>query len=60
MTELHCEMREDCTEPVTHLDDDGWVYCTEHGIERRGWKCCRKLRDWELRKLQRGEQLTHY
>lgn len=57
---LKCDMRDDCTNPVTHLDQSGFVYCTTHGVERRDWKPCRKLRDWELRKLQRGEQLRRY
>lgn len=57
---LHCEMKEECEEPVTHLDNSGFIYCTEHGIQRRDWKPCRKLRDWELRKLERGEQITRY
>lgn len=57
---LCCDQREDCTAPVTHLDQNGFVYCTEHGIKRRDWKPCRKLRAHELRRLERGEVLTRY
>ena len=57
---LTCDMREDCTEPVTHIDSSGFAYCTPHGIDRRAWKPCRKLRPWELRRLERGEQLRRY
>ena len=59
-TDLHCDMSHDCESPVTHIDQDGYAYCTTHGEQRRYSQPCRKLRDWELRKLQRGEQLTRY
>lgn len=57
---LTCDMRESCTADVTMIDDNGFVYCTSHGMERRGWRPCRKLRPHELRRLQRGEQVTRY
>ena len=59
-TILACDMESDCREPVTHLDKKGYAYCTEHGIERRFWMPCRKLRPWEVRRLERDEPLTHY
>lgn len=55
-----CDMTENCTDPVTHIDQNGFVYCTAHGIERRDWKPCRKLRSHELRRIERGEQVTRY
>jgi hypothetical protein len=58
--DLRCDMATDCQAPVTHIDDKGYAYCTEHGRERQAWRRCRKLRPAELRKLQRGEQLAHY
>lgn len=58
--ELHCDMTADCPEPVTHIDSDGFAYCTDHGLERRWYQPRRKLRPHELRKLQRGEQLARY
>lgn len=60
MNHLKCEMTEDCTGEVTHLDDSGFIYCTPHGISRRDWKLCRKLRPHELRRLQAGRQVTRY
>ena len=57
---LRCDMTDDCEQPVTHIDNDGFAYCTTHGLQRRWYQPCRKLRDWELRKLQRGGQLTKY
>lgn len=60
MTTPKCDMWLSCTEPVTHIDDKGFVYCTTHGLERRGWRPCRKLRPHELRRLERGEQVKSY
>lgn len=47
---------------ITHIDESGFAYCTPCGLKRQAdrWKCCRKLRPHELRKLQRGEQLRSY
>lgn len=59
-TILRCDMAADCGEPVTMIDQKGYAYCTDHGLERRQWQPCRKLRGWELRKLQRGEPLARY
>lgn len=55
-----CDMKTDCTEPVSHIDDKGFVYCEKHGLQRRGWRPCRKLRPHELRRLQAGKTLAHY
>lgn len=57
---LRCDMTADCEEAVTMLDNDGFVYCTSHGLSRRSWKQCRKLRPHEIRRLERGETLTRY
>ena len=57
---LHCEMSDTCDAPVTMLDQGGFIYCTEHGMRRRDWKPCRTLRAHEVRRLQRGEQITRY
>lgn len=57
---LRCDGVEGCTEPVTHIDNKGYAYCTKHGIERRDCRPCRKLRPWELKQLLRGETLARY
>jgi hypothetical protein len=57
---LTCDMKKECAAPVTHIDQDGFAYCTPHGEQRRMYQPCRKLRPWELRKLQRGEPLAKY
>jgi len=50
-----------CSGPVTHLDDSGFAYCTTHGVHRReSGEKSRKLRPWELHKLERGEPLPRY
>lgn len=59
-TVLACDMTDDCQTPVTMIDDKGYVYCTDHGLERRDWRPCRKLRDHEVNRLNRGEPLAHY
>ena len=58
--ELTCDMERDCVSPVTMIDDKGYAYCEAHGLERRYWRPCRKLRPHELRRLLRGEQLKSY
>lgn len=57
---LTCEMDDACTEPVTHIDNKGFIYCTDHGVDRRWWVPCRKLRPHELNRLRRGEQVRRY
>ena len=59
-TELRCEMKANCTEPVTHIDSDGFVYCTAHGVQRRAWQPCRKLRPHEVNRLKAGGILARY
>jgi hypothetical protein len=59
-TTLHCEMKRECIQPVTYLDEKGYIYCTFHGQLRQGWCRCRKLRPHELRKLERGEPVARY
>jgi hypothetical protein len=57
---LKCDMRAECAAPIARLDDKGYVYCEPHGAERKLYRPCRKLRAWELRKLERGETLSRY
>jgi len=56
----HCDMRAGCEHDVTMLDQDGFVYCEAHGLARRRYQPCRKLRPAELHKLARGEQIRKY
>jgi hypothetical protein len=60
MSDPTCDMERGCTAAVAMIDQQGYAYCTEHGLSRRLYQPCRKLRAWELRKLQRGEALARY
>lgn len=57
-----CDWSTDCNAPVSHLDEKGFVYCTEHGIGRRLYsgRRCRKLRPWELKMVHAGKALPSY
>jgi hypothetical protein len=57
---LRCDMVEMCGEEVTHIDEKGYIYCTNHGWARRSWCRCRKLRPHELSRLRRGLQVERY
>lgn len=59
---VSCEMRRECTAPVTHIGDKGYVYCAEHAQIRRasGYEHCRRLRQWELRLLRADVPLPSY
>jgi len=60
-TKLSCDMTADCERPITHLDEKGYIYCTPHGESRRGGGIrCRKLRPYELRRLEAGQQVRSY
>jgi hypothetical protein len=60
MTMPTCDMTADCIEPITYLDDKGFVYCTMHGLQRQDWRRCRKMRQHELRRIERGLQIERY
>jgi hypothetical protein len=57
---LQCDMDRDCQGEITHLGQKGYVYCEKHGLQRRYYRPCRKLRPGEIKKLQRGEALARY
>lgn len=59
-SKLACDMKRDCAEPVTMLDQNGYAYCTAHGLQRRGSQPCRKLKSYEITKLESGGQLSRY
>lgn len=59
--DLKCEMRKECVQGVTHIDNKGFIYCRFHGQARKesGYRC-RMLTGGELKKLNSGQQLAHY
>lgn len=58
---LTCDMSRDCTAPVTHLEEKGYIYCTAHAADRRTYgHRCRKLRPHEIKRLEGGGVLARY
>lgn len=57
---LTCDMTNDCHEPITHIDEKGYIYCRAHGIQRKTCCRCRQLQPAELNRLKRGEALQRY
>jgi hypothetical protein len=56
---LQCDMTTDCANPVTHVDEKGFIYCCDHGVTRKNYCRCRKLLSNELRTLRNGKPI-HY
>ena len=57
---LKCEMRDACMEIVTHIDENGFIYCQCHGDNRKASMRCRKLTADELKTLLNGQPITRY
>jgi hypothetical protein len=59
---MTCDMTKSCTAPVTHIGEKGYIYCTEHAIERRRYvgEHTRKMRAWELKLIEAGKSLPSY
>lgn len=58
---MRCQMRDDCESPVTHIDNKGYVYCADHGPQRRASGTpCRKLTRAELNTLRSGQPIASY
>lgn len=57
---LRCDMRQSCTELVAYIDNDGYVYCTRHGLERKASQPCRKLKPADAARLLAGGTITYH
>ena len=55
--ELRCDQVRTCRAPVTHIDEDGYVYCAPHGADRRSVCRVRKIKPAELQTLQAGRPI---
>lgn len=57
-----CDMADDCTNPVTHIGNRGYVYCARHGAMRRahGHESTRRMRKWERDLIAEGKPLPSY
>lgn len=58
--DLTCEMTDDCSAPVTRIDDKGFIYCESHGLSRKRYCRCRRLTPKEIKRLTAEEQLASY
>lgn len=59
---LRCAMSPECTRPVTHLDNQGYVYCAPHAEQRKsgyGGVRTRKLTQAEIGKLEQGQPVRY-
>jgi len=58
---LHCDMKEDCENSVAYIDNKGFVYCEEHGKQRKASGIpSRKLSPAELTQLENDKPLEKY
>ena len=59
-TEVFCDMKSDCLEPISMIDEKGYAYCAEHGQWRKSSMRCRKLTPTELKTILSGKPLAEY
>lgn len=60
MEELKCDMSIDCKKGITYIDKKGYVYCEQHGMQRKtNGTPCRILRSVEVKKLQEGKTISY-
>lgn len=57
---LHCDMAGECSEPVTHIDEKGYVFCKPHGLIRKHTHRCRQLKPKEQKLLRGSMPLERY
>lgn len=57
---LKCDMTKECGEPITHLDERGFIYCARHGKQRQMSMRCRKLNEKELAFIKEEKPLASY
>jgi hypothetical protein len=59
MRQLCCDMTKDCPNPISHMGERGWLYCSQHAPLRAGFERCRKLRKWEVSRLESGHSISY-
>lgn len=59
MNTLKCDMTKTCAADVTYIDDKGFVYCTDHGLQRRSHRPCRRLQKFEIALLTAGKPIRY-
>lgn len=60
MSQVKCDMVKDCAKPVSHIDSKGYVYCDTHGLQRKIYAKCRKLKAKELETLKQNKPIAKY
>jgi hypothetical protein len=55
---LVCDMEKNCSEPVTHIDNKGFVYCSKHAVRRKASVPTRAIKPAELKKLEKHEPIS--
>ena len=60
MDNLKCSGTKECTCPVTHIDEKGFIYCSDHGKLRKMYMRCRKLTKSELKTLEDKKPIKKY
>jgi hypothetical protein len=56
---LKCDMNKSCFRVVTHVDEKGFVYCYEHGRDRRAYCRSRLLSGAEIKTLKAGGSIRY-
>ena len=58
--QIKCEMIKECNSDLAYMDNEGFIYCETHGISRKQWKPCRKLKKREIKDLEAGQRPRKY
>lgn len=57
---LKCDMTKECGATVTYIDEKGFVYCHDHGNDRKSHCRCRQLTKAEHKRMVQGNALRDY
>ena len=60
MSTLNCQMDWDCKAPIKYIDDKGFIYCRDHGLDRKLYRRCRQLDSKELKLINAGQPIASY
>jgi hypothetical protein len=56
---LKCGMKHGCIEPVTHIDNKGFLYCVSCAAIRHNTHPVRAMRKWEIARLENGKTIWY-
>jgi hypothetical protein len=61
VSRLHCDMKDTCTDPVTHIGNKGYLYCAKHAAHRStyGSERTRKMTRLEISKVEDGDPISY-